>query len=164
MDVLAMIIGKGESSRLYDKLFRGGQLVYSVSAENYTPLDKGLFEIRFDLEEKNLGQAVREIKKIISEVKAKEISPSELKKAKRQVLSEYIFDNQKAADIAGNMAINEAFVGVYDFHSKYIQAVNEVTAPDVRRVARQYLNENVMSIAAVYPQESRNRAAEKHPE
>ena len=163
MDVLAMILGKGESSRLYQKLFRDKQLVYSIGAENFTPLDAGLFEIRFDLEEEHLNQALKEIKSAINEIKTKEISTSELKKAKRQVLSGYIFDNQAAADIAGTMAINEAFVDDYDFYSKYIQAINEVSASDIRRVANKYLDENVLNTTAVYPQKNESSAVGSHP-
>ena len=45
LDILALILGHGESSRLYQDLFQKRQLVRSVSASDYTPMDRGVFEI-----------------------------------------------------------------------------------------------------------------------
>lgn len=43
MDVLAMLLGQGESSRLYKEVFLNKKLVRSISASNFTPLDRGIF-------------------------------------------------------------------------------------------------------------------------
>jgi len=45
LDVLAVVMGQGESSRLYQKLYKEKGIAYSVYASNYTPVDPGLFEV-----------------------------------------------------------------------------------------------------------------------
>src|SRR3989338_6357660 len=45
LDLLAIILGQGDSSRLNTALLKADRLVYSISAYNYTPQDPGLFII-----------------------------------------------------------------------------------------------------------------------
>jgi len=46
LDVLAQILGEGGSSRLFLDLYKKQGLVYSISASNFTPVDRGVLESR----------------------------------------------------------------------------------------------------------------------
>lgn len=151
LDVLSMILGQGASSRLYLDVYKKKKLVHSIVTGNYTPMDKGLFEIACLLEETNVASTIDAIKNQINLVQQKGVTPKELEKARRRVLSQHIFANQTSAHMAYDMAISEAFVGDYDFSRKYVEAVKSVTRKDIKRVAKRYLNERDLTIVILKP-------------
>jgi zinc protease len=90
LDVLAMALGQGESSRLYTAIYKAKKLVNSIHCSNYTPTDKGVFEIEGVMVKDNLSQVREEIKTIIGNVQKQGLLPGELEKTKRQVLSQFV--------------------------------------------------------------------------
>ena len=152
LDVLAIILGYGRSSRLYSKLYDEKNLVYSINSSNYTPVDKGVFEVECVLEEKNAEETIEEIVGVIETLKEKGISKKELEKAKRWVLKDYIFGRQQSSQLAGTNAYDEAFAGDYQFSKRYVEGIEKVTTEDVLRVAREYLNRDKMSVSILKPQ------------
>lgn len=152
LDVLADILGSGESSRLYTQIYKNKKLVYSISASNYTPVDRGAFEINCTLEEGAIDKVIGEALSVIEKVKQKSVTQSELDKAKRRVLSSHIFNQQTSSTVAYTQAYDEAFTGDYQFSRNYVDAVKLVTQEDIQRVARKYLNESSMTVVALKPQ------------
>jgi zinc protease len=158
LDVLAMILGQGETSRLYKDLFRDKQLVKSVSSSNFTPVDRGVFEVEVTLDQSHLEETIQAIKGHIAAIRENGVNPDELEKAKRQVLSSHIFGRQTAQPIASSAAIDEAFTGDHHFSKKYVQEVRAVTLEDIQRVAREYLQDHRLSTAVLYPESERKIA------
>lgn len=164
LDVLAMILGQGESSRLHVDLFKKKQLVKSVSVSNFTPMDQGLFEVECVLEAAKIEATIGAVKEHIRIIAEKGIQPSELKKTKRQVLSEYIYGHRTSGSIAYSTAIDEAFAGDPDFSKKYVDAIRKVTSQDIKRVAREYLVDNKLSIVILRPQSEKETKPQKSEE
>ncbi|MFH1359582.1 MAG: pitrilysin family protein [Candidatus Omnitrophota bacterium] len=151
LDILAMILGQGASSRLYVDLFKEKGLVYSIFAYNYTPNDKGLFGIECVLDEDFLDASQKAILRQIQDIKQKGVTDEELKKAKNQVLSRFYFDQEAAAGVAYRSALDEAIMGDYQFDEKYVQAIKQVTKEEVRRVAKEYLSADRQNIIILRP-------------
>ncbi len=155
LDVLAQILGQGKSSRLYTDLYKKQQIVDSIGAGNYTPVDMGAFEVWANLsDESNLDKVLEEIDKHIQRVKENGVTADELKKAKKQVLSSYIFGNQTTQRVAWKLAYDEAFTGDYNFSVKYTEAVNQVTNEDIKRLARKYLTDQTRNVVVLHPKDS----------
>ncbi len=154
LDALSMVLGQGASSRLYLRVYKEKELVHSIYASNFTPVDPGLFEIGCELEEKNVESAMAAVKKEIEDIKKNGIQPKELEKTKRQVLSRWIFDNQTAADAAGNMAVNEFVAGDFQFDKKYVEAIRGLKVQDIQRAAQKYLNDNVRTTVLLRPEKT----------
>ncbi len=152
LDVLAEILGQGRSSRLYENLYQRKRLVYSVSASNYTPGDKGIFGIDCLLEEGNVDKVIPLVLDHIEQIKNKGVTQGELNKAKQQVKSGYIFRNQTSASVAHTQAIDEAFSGDHQFSQKYVEAIQQVTNNDIKRVANFYLVETGLTTAILKPE------------
>ena len=123
MDVLATILGQGESSRLYREIFQKKKLVRSITASNFAPLDRGVFEIECSLDGANIENTVASIKEQIDQVRQNGVTAMELKKAKQQVFKQYVLGHQTSADVAYAVASHEALVGDFDFAKKYVEAV-----------------------------------------
>lgn len=152
LDVLASVLGRGQSSRLYETIVRSKQMASSVSAWNYTPYDPGIFGISFRTDADKAESAIAEIKKLLDAVKDRGISQAELDKAKRQVTADYLFGLQtieaKAADLANSLSAT----GDPQFSRRYVERIAQVTAADVQRVAKQYALTNTMTTALILPE------------
>jgi len=159
LDVLAQILGQGESSRLYTTVYKKLGLVHSITASNYTPMDQGVFIVNGLLEERNLEAAISAILGQIDEIKRKGVLPQELEKAKQQVRAEHILDQQTTASLAYKQALDEAFTGDHQFSKKYVQAIRQVTNEDVRRVAGIYLGDSRLTTVILRPQREKKNEA-----
>lgn len=161
LDVLASILGRGQSSRLYESLIRREEKVYSVSAWNYTPYDPGIFGISFRTDADKIEPAIAGVKAQIESIKAQGVSPAELEKAKRQVIADYLFGLQTIEAKAGDLSNSLSSTGDPLFSRKYVDRIARVSAADVQRAARQYCTFDTMTQAVIYP--DKNAGAAKQP-
>lgn len=168
LDVLALILGQGESSRLYREIYKKKELVYSIEASNLTLMGGGIFAVNCALEKEKTDEAIEAVYLEIEKVKKGEIGIQELKKAKKQVISSYIFSRQTNNAIASDFAISEVVTGDFDFSTKYVQAVESLTPEDIQKVAKKYLNKETLTIAILNPigpkEEVKKEAEKKIPE
>ena len=164
LDVLASILGEGQSSRFYDTLVHRQQLAYSISAWNYTPYDPGIFGLQFRTDPEKVESATHAVVDIIRDVTAHGVTEAELRKAKNQVSAHYLFHLQtieaKAADVA------DALLATGDplFSRHYVQQIAAVTSDDVQKAARRYLDASKMTTAIIRPPEALPPAAPVPPQ
>lgn len=151
LDVAAIILGHGQSSRLSQKLKQEAGLVHSISAWSYTPQYPGLFGINATLDNENLEPALEEIQREIERLKAGRISRSELEKAKRMVLASYIRGLETTAGLAAELGSNELTAGNVNFSRTYVTGIRSVKPKDVVAVARKYLTDENMTTVALRP-------------
>ncbi len=169
LDVLAMILGQGESSRLHKELFLKRGLVRSISASDFTPLDRGVFEVAMTLDEQNLDEAIKVVKQQIALIVQKGVDAAELEKVKQQIRAQHIFARLTSDVVANNAAADEAFTGDFDFSRKYVDAVKKVTVSDIKRVAQKYFRDEQLSVVVINPKKEKPTSAqaeavEKTPE
>jgi zinc protease len=151
LDVLAMALGSGASSRFYQELHEKKQLVESITASNYTPLDRGFVEITCLIKDKDPNVVIQSVKALIEEVKKTGLMPDELEKVKRQVMVQNIYGRQSSEDLAYRTAMEEAFTGDPTFSEKYLEGVRRVTNADIKRVAAEYLIGQRLSVVILKP-------------
>ncbi len=151
LDVLANILGQGESSRLYRESLQNKKLVYGISSYNYTPIDQGIFGVEGVVTYSNLQPTLALIKSEIEKIKQKGVTSKELDKAKKQVESDYVFSNQTTSSVAYSRATDEAFTGDYNFSLNYIEGVKKVSLADIQRVANQYLQSDNETTTVLKP-------------
>lgn len=151
LDVLSSILGEGKSSRLYERLYQKEKLVYSISASNYTPMDKGFFSVNALLAEEKLEKVISVFWEEVEKIK-KNVSSQELNKVKKNFLAQYILDQQTSSSVTGLQAIYEAFTGDYRFSEKYVKAVQNLKTEDIKRVAQKYLNKDFATTVVLKPQ------------
>ena len=152
LDVLAMVLGRGRSSRLYQELYEKKRLVYSVHAGNDTPMDQGLFEVGCALDDKNIPEVIKTVKEQIQLIKTKGVREDELEKAKRQVYAEFIFDHQRPAHLAYQAASDEVVTGDHQFSKNYVQGIRSVTGADIQRVIPKYFADEHLTTVILRPQ------------
>lgn len=151
MDVLSMILGRGESSLLNKKLVKETLLAYSVSAVNYTPQDPGLFIITATLSEQNIEAAEKEVMAAISMIAGGALDDKDIEKAKSMVSSDYILLHETIEAQADVLSEGEAMTGNHDFFRAYLEGVKKVTKNDLKRAASVYLNEDNLTLVRMVP-------------
>ncbi len=152
LDVLAGILGAGKSSRLHKELFDERQIVYGVSAGNYTPYDPGIFQIEFSLDYENLDETMKEIKRQIKLVQDKGVSEKELSRIKNQTAADHVYYSQSAREIAHQQVMDAAFAADFRFSDKYVEGIQAVSLADIKRVAKAYLTEHGLTTVVLYPE------------
>ena len=143
LDVLAVLLGHGRSSRLFQQVREAQGLVHSVDAWTYSPGAPGLFGISA-LSDADKFQASRDaLLAEIEKMKTAPVTAEELTKAVKQFIAATLSSRKtmqgQAQDLGGCwLAANDL-----NFSERYLGAVKRVTPVDLQRVARQYLtNEN----------------------
>lgn len=151
LDVLAMALGQGNSSRLYAEIYKARHLVEEINAGNFTPQDKGIFWIEGVMSQDNLSQVTDAVKAMIADISRRGLTKAELQKTKRQVLSQFIFGNQTSAHRAWRTACDKGMTGDAQFSGRYVEAVKQLTNEDIKRVAQKYLTDTALNVTVLAP-------------
>ena len=86
LDLLATMLGDGDSSVFVEELRDKQQLVSSVGAEDDTPsYDRGSFGVMMQLDPTKIPAATAAVKQIIEQIKTKGVTAEQLDRAKTQV-------------------------------------------------------------------------------
>jgi len=161
LDVLACILGRGESSRLYKAIKDKKQLVHSISASSYTPAyDAADFTISATLDYTNLHKAEEAILEEIYNLKKEFVLDEELEKAKRQIVSEYVFANQTVESQADVLGRDVVHTGNPLFHETYVEKIKKVTKEDIQRVINTYFYKEALTVAVIKPKGTELKEAE----
>lgn len=153
LDVLSILLGSGEDSRLFKALYKQKKLVYSIGSFNYTPREPGIFAINAALKSENVKPAMDEIWNQVESLKLTLVSEKELEKAKNSVLSSYIFSRQTVQDKVNDLVGGEVIAGDYDFSRKYVDGVKAVTRESVREAAQRYLRRENSTVVRLLPRQ-----------
>ena len=165
LDVMAIILGHGRTSRLYHSLKDREDLVLSVSASSWTPsYAPGLFDFSFTLDGDKLEPTLAAVWDEVALIKKNLVKKSELEKAKRQIIADFTFSKQSAAEMASSLASSYADTGDPYFDSLYVERIKEVSREDIRRVARTYLRQEASTVAILSPPHEPTEKAEAVPE
>jgi predicted Zn-dependent peptidase len=151
-DVLEKILTTGRTSRLYNLLVTEMGIAQSVSASNGTPATRypNLFTIfskpRYPHTNAELEEVIlNEIEKI----KTEPVTDTELAKAKNQLRMEYIKNIDSNGELAAILSYYEVLLGDYEYFSNYLKMIDKVSADDIQRAARLYLNKENRTVAVL---------------
>ncbi len=145
-DLMSDIIGRGKSSRLYDKLVNEKKLFSSLGGHLSGSNEPGLIIIEGKLNQGiKLEEAEEEVLKIIEEIKKNPVPEEELTKVKNQAESTLQFGEVELLERCMAIAF-AANLGDPELVNKESEKIQSVTAADINRVANEYLKESNCSI------------------
>jgi zinc protease len=150
LDVAAIIVGQGESSRLNTSVKRNKQLVNDVYAYTYTPRDPGLFVVGATL----LGDpeaAERAILRELFRLAHEDVSDEELTKARTIIESDAVYQKETVQGLARKLGYFETVAGGAEFEAEYLNQVKTLTPARIREVVGRYLVTSNMSAIALSP-------------
>lgn len=152
LDLLAFVLGEGESSRLVRRVKEDEGLVDRVDASCYTPLDAGLFGVSADLDAERVADAIEAIAREVEAVRRAPVSSDELEKARANFLASEHFERESVSGRARKLGTFEAIAGDWRGDAAYLDAVRSATPDDLLRVARAHLDARRVTVAAVLPE------------
>jgi zinc protease len=153
LEVLSTILS-GQGGRLFVELRDKKGLAYRVSAFSVEGVDPGYFAVYIATSPDNLEVAVSGIQDELSKIMAEPVPKTELERAKRYLVGAHEISLQRRAALASTLAFHDCYGLGWDEYRRYAPAILQVTAEDVQRVARKYLDPRRSILATVKPEET----------
>jgi zinc protease len=151
LDVLAMIAGQGDASRLSLEVRRKRGLVTSSSAWSYTPQDPGLFAASVVAPPATVKAGFEATLDVLATLTALEVEPEELDTVKALIEAEAIMQRETVQGQARKLAYYEAALGGLEQEARYYEAISQVTPAKVLEVARRYLTFDRAVVSGLLP-------------
>ncbi|HEX6245713.1 MAG TPA: pitrilysin family protein [Polyangiales bacterium] len=163
LDILAMALGDGESSRLYQELVKKRELLSSLNVGTDSRRGPDLFSFWCVVAEgKEAKQAQDVIFAEIEKVAKQGLSARELDKAKNRVRSSFVFGLSSTLSRALTLGTFELYFGNAELLKTELDRYLAVTNDDVKRVAARYFaktNRTVLDVVASPAEKSAEGAA-----
>ncbi|WP_439880579.1 M16 family metallopeptidase [Pontibacter sp. MBLB2868] len=159
VDLISDILGRGKSSRLYNKLVKEQKLFNSVSASVSGSIEPGLLIIQGKLNEGvDLQEANAAIEAINQELMDELVDEHELNKVKNQAETSLVFSEIELLNRAMNLAYGK-LLGDANFVNTEGEKIQAVTPDDILRCAKKVLDPNNCS-TLLYKAEKKEAAVE----
>lgn len=162
LDLLAQVLGGGDSSRLVRELREKQNLVSGISAYSSTPnYDAGIFAVRATLPPGKERAVENAIWAEVGKVWRTRVPEAELDRAKKQIETSFIFNNSEVEEQAEQMAYDELNTGDPSYSRHYVASIKAVTAAQVQAAALKYLTRDGVTTALVVPRRPGNAVVQK---
>jgi len=160
LDVLAAVLGQGESSRLVRTLKNERNLVQSISAWSYTPgYDAGVFTVFASVPEpQNVQPVLDAVAAELERCKTEPIDAAELERVKNQVAAQHVYGSETIESQASSLVMGYLSAGDPDFDERYVEGIQKVTPEEVLRVANTYFPDDKLCITIVEPKKTEKAA------
>jgi len=158
LDALAMVLGNGDSSILWQEVREKAGLVHSIDASAWNPGSSGLFCITYTCAADKRAAAVVAINRVIARASRAGFSSAELRKVVRQMVVGEINARKTMSGQASRLGAAEVVVGDLDHSRSYFAQLGRVTPAAVRTALRRYLDPSRCSEVSLSPTASRPAA------
>ncbi|MGZ3722841.1 MAG: M16 family metallopeptidase [Bdellovibrionales bacterium] len=155
LDLLSIVLGQGESSRLWKQLVYKKEMALNVYAASWNQVLAGQFSLGASLKPKSDPEkALSLMEEQVKMVRDKTVSQKELDKARNLFMKEYVDGLKRISGRAHRLASYEILYGDYKRIFSDLQKYQEVTVEDLHRVAKLYLQPGQRNIVIVHPKKS----------
>ncbi|MFT6628946.1 MAG: zinc protease, partial [Flavobacteriales bacterium] len=156
LELLTVILGQGESSRLFDAVQRRGRLATDVHAFLYTPSEPGLLLIgaRFGDGDgtADVQRTIEGLLNVVRELRERPVTHAELERALRIVESDAIYQRQTVQGTAQRLGYFHTVAGGLHAETDFLERVRRLTARDLQTVAERYLRADALTVAVMLPE------------
>lgn len=151
LSLLATILGRGMSSRLFQALREDLGVAYSVVADQDSFSDHGIFCIMAGVDQTRIDEVVDVISDMLVEIKETRVSSEELSKAQEFSTGMLRLGLESSDDIASFYGTQLMVKGVIKTPDALIKEYMAITPSDILRVARTIFVQKHARIAVVGP-------------
>ena len=152
LDLLAFVLGEGDSSRLVRRVREEQGLADRIDASSYTPLDAGLFGASADADPAQVLDVVAAVVQETETLRREAIREEELAKARANFLAMRSWERESVSGIARKLGSFHLVAGDYRAEEAYLERVRTATPEDLLRVAARYLAPERLTAAVVCSQ------------
>lgn len=138
-DLLSDVLGRGKSSRLYERLVKEQKIFNSLNAYVLGSIDPGLMVISGNLNHGvSMEEANRQIENIVEEIRQAPAGEEEVQKVKNQAESTLVFSEVELLHRAMNLAF-ASLSGDPGFVNRESEMMQKVTAGQMKAMAEKVL-------------------------
>jgi zinc protease len=150
VQVMNHVLGGGFSSRLFVSLRTKAGLAYAVGGSVSALFDHpGLTILLIGTKSGTTAQAIDGMYKEIEGMRTNRVTAEELQRAKDAILNSFVFQYDSKEKVASFRTDLEFHHYPADFLERYQKGVEKVTAEDVDRMAKKYLERNKFAVLVV---------------
>jgi zinc protease len=149
---LLSTILSGQGGRLAKAMKEKQNLAQAVASVSIEGLEPGYFAAYVQATPDKLDAAIAELRKQLTAIAEQPVSDEELERARRYLLGTHAIRLQDASARAASLALNELYGLGFAEDAKYEEQVMQVTAAELQRVAKVYVDFTKSVTAVVKPQ------------
>jgi zinc protease len=154
LEIISDLLGRGRSSRLYERLKIKENLVTDVSAELFAEKDEGLLTIGATIPRRaDVEKVERAILEEIERFRYQYPSGREIDKSRNFLERQYITEQERVEGVARKLGYFQLVAGDFKFAEEYVSRLYAVTQEDIRKTAREELQFNDLSMLVYAPRE-----------
>jgi len=157
LEVLAGVLSRGKSARIYKSLIKEKQIALGAGAE-YIGLQRYPFIFYLygtPLPGRTIEDLERALYEEVEKIKDKPPDEREVQRVKNQIEAEFIMGQDSIFFQAKMLGLFE-IVGDWRLKDKYLDGIRKVTPQDVQRVAKKYLIEDKRTVGILIPTKVRS--------
>lgn len=153
LNLLAVILSQGQSSRLYQRLVYDLRIATMAFAGVDEFIDPGLFTFYVQMKPgEETAEAEREITGILRGIAAEGVTDEELQKARNAVRVAEVNEFKTNMGVANRLGYYDVIHGDHAASFNAAARYDRVTAADLRRVAGEYLTERRRTVVELVPE------------
>ncbi|MEI6107203.1 MAG: pitrilysin family protein [Opitutae bacterium] len=163
LDMLALALGHGESSLLWQRIREKSRLVHTIDAMAWSPGTSGLFYISFLADSDKRVAAEQAILRELERITAQGISAAALAKAVRQVVTSEVNMRKTMSGQASRLGAGEVVVGDINYTRTYFARLFALTPAKIRQAMRTYLVPEKLTVVSSNPAGAAGTIATRRP-
>jgi zinc protease len=147
--VMNEVLGAGSASRLFLNLREEKGYTYGVYSNLIARKYAGPLTAGGDLRTEVTDGAMTEFLRELNRIRDEKVSGDELDAARRSVVARFALSLESPQQLIGYAITRKAYNFPADYWDKYPAQITTISADDVQRVARKYINPATMQVVAV---------------
>lgn len=156
LEMLAAILGDGESSRMYQTLVKKQELLQEVTITTDDRRGPDLFSVWGIVSRgKDAASARKVFYDELTKIAKDGVSERELEKAKNRIQADFVFGLQSNIARALSLGEFELYYGDARLLQTEVQYYTAITVADIKRVAGKYFHPDNRTVLDVVPQKSK---------
>jgi len=156
LNLLALLLGGGDSSILWQSIREKKGLVHAIDATSWAPGTSGLFYIAYTCDAAKRDSATAAIHAELDRVKRTGFRPAQLRKAIRQLVVGEINTRKTVSGQASRLGAAEVVIGDLHFAKSYFERLAALRPDDIQRALQRYLIPQSSSTVSLNPKQAEN--------
>lgn len=161
LNVLALVLGNGDSSLLWKSIREKARLVHSIDVTSWAPGDQGLFYLSLICDSDQRDRALKAIHRELRKIATKGFTAAQVRKSIRQLVVGEINSRKTVSGQASRLGVAEVVAGDLKFSESYFARLRQVTPAALRRVLKTYLLEGTPATVSLSPKPAEDTAAKE---
>lgn len=149
LEVMAGVLGKGMSSRLFQKLREEMGACYYVRTSNNQYTERGDFTISTGVDKNRVEEVIKVLIEECDRLKNEDVDGKELQKTKDYIIGNMYMGLETTDALANFVAADDIVLGKAKTAKEIEKEIRAVTPKDIKRVARKIFVDSNLNLAIV---------------